>query len=416
MIKKNNIASIKKMKSEEIQYGTIIQEKDQNYAFEILPAVEDNVSLFSLEVKEELVKKVENLMKLKDDYLDKQNMDNEYRNSLLKMIDNEKLNLAKINQTILKNDEHRANIKLSKVNIINNETEKNKIVVNLSKMSKSLSNDVSRMNNLIYMQTNHIDNLITSIQKKRIDMNKGKNTLNEKNKHLEIENKIKKDEIMNKIFQMERLKSSNMNQENYIIKIIFGLDLIQKYLLKSFENPKEATRMLYESIEYSVFVSEKFMICDENLNSTKKGKFLNSEESKSKINLSDIKRKFDNLTIEYDDIFDLYSKIVNKKIFNHNIMTKYNIKQIRLESGRESYSKRIQGLVSKHYKNLDDLIKSNSKVEALMNKFQCMNYNYQKESKMYSFDNKNVDNRDFFEKCSKLIYEVKSFLDNIHQK
>ena len=97
-------------------------------------------------------------------------------------------------------------------------------------------------------------------------------------------------------------------------------------------------------------------------------------------------------------------------------MTKYNIKQIRLESGRESYSKRIQGLVSKHYKNLDDLIKSNSKVEALMNKFQCMNYNYQKESKMYSFDNKNVDNRDFFEKCSKLIYEVKSFLDNIHQK
>ena len=170
MIKKNNIASIKKMKSEEIQYGTIIQEKDQNYAFEILPAVEDNVSLFSLEVKEELVKKVENLMKLKDDYLDKQNMDNEYRNSLLKMIDNEKLNLAKINQTILKNDEHRANIKLSKVNIINNETEKNKIVVNLSKMSKSLSNDVSRMNNLIYMQTNHIDNLITSIQKKRIDI------------------------------------------------------------------------------------------------------------------------------------------------------------------------------------------------------------------------------------------------------
>ena len=214
------------------------------------------------------------------------------------------------------------------------------------------------------------------------------------------------------------MKSSNMNKENYIIKIVFGLELIQKYLLNSFDvNPKDATRMLYESQEYNVFISEKYII-DESIrnNSPKKIKFSSTDEFKSKINLSEIKKKFDNLNIEYDDIFDLYSKITNKQTFNHNIMMKYNIKQIRLESAREAHSKRIQALVSKHYKNLDDLIKNNSKVEALMNKFQYMNYSYQKEIKTYSFHENNVDNRDFFDKCSKLIYEVKSFFDNLHQK
>ena len=45
-----------------------------------------------------------------------------------------------------------------------------------------------------------------------------------------------------------------------------------------------------------------------------------------RISSIDLKQKVDNLNIEYDELYDLYTKIINKKQFFHNIMSKYNFK------------------------------------------------------------------------------------------
>jgi hypothetical protein len=52
-----------------------------------------------------------------------------------------------------------------------------------------------------------------------------------------------------------------------------------------------------------------------------------------RISSVELKQKVDNLNIEYEELYDLYTKIINKKQFFHNMMTKYNLKvYIRLRS------------------------------------------------------------------------------------
>ena len=40
----------------------------------------------------------------------------------------------------------------------------------------------------------------------------------------------------------------------------------------------------------------------------------------------ELKQKVDNLDIEFEELNNLYTKIINKKQFYHNIMMKYNLK------------------------------------------------------------------------------------------
>jgi hypothetical protein len=44
----------------------------------------------------------------------------------------------------------------------------------------------------------------------------------------------------------------------------------------------------------------------------------------AKISLSYLKEKISNTDLEYEDLYDFYTRIVNKKNFNQNIITKFN--------------------------------------------------------------------------------------------
>ncbi len=420
--KQINKLTLEKLKREEGNLEELIQDRFRSSDYkEYYPVKSDHVSLFSQEDKHMIMNEIENLKKIKKDYMDNLDINSEYRSSLLNMINNEKLNLARLNEKIIRTKEYLANIKLSKVNINQNEEENVKRSLNLEKTSNNLKSEIERMHSLIIMQSNHVDSLVNSINKKKIDMKKEKENVKDKSKMYEVETKQKKEEIRCKILQMEKLKTSKINKENFFIKIVLGLDIIQKFLLNSFDmDPNEATKMLYESEEYTVFRSEKYIICEENStrnNTPQRPKLTgNTEEIKSKVNLSQIKKKFENLCLSYEDIINLYSKILNKQTFYQNIMVQYNFKQIKLESIRENYSQRIHNLLLKDYKNLDEFIKSNSRVETMMTKFQYLKYALQKHKKTYTFEEFEVDNKDFYEKCSKLIYEVKSFFEFINQR
>ena len=83
-----------------------------------------------------------------------------------------------------------------------------------------------------------------------------------------------------------------------------------------------------------------------------------------------------------------------------------------LESKKDQYSKRITEIVTKNYKNISEIIKSNSRIEASLKKFNSLNAKPEKEENKYEFEI-NYNNKGFMKKCENLIQEISSFLDNI---
>ena len=87
------------------------------------------------------------------------------------------------------------------------------------------------------------------------------------------------------------------------------------------------------------------------------------------------------------------------------------MKQINLETKKDKYSKRVNEIIAKNYKNIDDLIKSNSKIEHFIKKFELKLFR-EPEEPTYIFDLKN-SNKEFYKKCNNLVDEIRSFIQNI---
>ena len=94
-------------------------------------------------------------------------------------------------------------------------------------------------------------------------------------------------------------------------------------------NHRDISKILLESEEYAYFKNEKFRV-------NKEDKIVNTnynvhatgqeDDMNSTFHLKNIKYKFDHLNIEYDEIFDFYTKLTNKLQFCQNYMTKFNFK------------------------------------------------------------------------------------------
>ena len=179
--------------------------------------------------------------------------------------------------------------------------------------------------------------------------------------------------------------------------------------------PNEASQQVFDSYEYKMLKSERFIFLDEN--NIELSKSSNSKLSKDvvldeklKLNLSELRNKFDNLNITYEEILDFYKKVYSKQSFYKNVMISYNVKQINLESKKDNYSKRIKLIMDKN-KNINDFIKSNSKVENTFKKF----LNFSKkvdDEKIFDYDHlQSQNNKDFYMKCERLINIIKSFFE-----
>lgn len=139
-------------------------------------------------------------------------------------------------------------------------------------------------------------------------------------------------------------------------------------------------------------------------------------KEEQKILLSLLKEKYDNLDINFDELYNFYTKMMNKQSFYHNYMMKYNDKEVQLEIKREKYSKKIQDLISKNYKNFDDLIKSNSKLEKFINRFNQDITSNSSFNRIYTFEIEGKKDREFINKSSLLFSEINSILDYFKSK
>ena len=50
------------------------------------------------------------------------------------------------------------------------------------------------------------------------------------------------------------------------------------------------------------------------------------DDDKSKINCMEIKKKFDSINVDFNQIIDFHSKVLNKRHFNQNLIMKFNLK------------------------------------------------------------------------------------------
>ena len=87
---------------------------------------------------------------------------------------------------------------------------------------------------------------------------------------MEREIQLNKDDMQIKIIETERLKVLKLNNENRISRIIFGLDLIKRYLIDGDKlNKRDLAHHLLYSEDYTFFQNVKFIFdLDEKANNT----------------------------------------------------------------------------------------------------------------------------------------------------
>jgi len=221
--------------------------------------------------------------------------------------------------------------------------------------------------------------------------------LENKNHEKEILLKKEKENVISELNKIAEIKLSKMNKEGEVIKLILGLNIIKKYYVDMDKQSKEINnQILLKSDDYKIFTAERYSLIDfdnatiilqttsnttehevKETHSATSHNNIKHPEKYSKIYLKDIKNAFDNFDIDYEILYNFYSKIINKTSFYHHNMMTLNMKIIKLENSKDVYTIRVQNIMKNNYKNFGDLVKNNSRFANFMK-------NYQDELKMKS--------------------------------
>jgi hypothetical protein len=213
------------------------------------------------------------------------------------------------------------------------------------------------------------------------------------------------------------IKALNTEKESYVIKLILGFDFIKKYFIDVERSGREINSdFLLKSEDLKTFNSDKFSIKEKN-DSSSFTPFISDERNvkitdfstvgdksmKCVITIKSLKEKLDNLDIDYEKIFDFYTKIMNKTNFYHIQMINFNSKQIALESRKENNLKRVKEIIIKNKKNIEGLKKFDNKFITLLNKFEkdldTENLFDNLKEKLKTFDSSPNFCEEFYKKC-----------------
>ena len=425
LLKEENLIELNRLiEQEKIIENLMIKAKngfDDNR--ELIPK-ENNLleNIDKLGVQEKSLKKLDNLKKKSDEQKGKLQVENEYTNSLLNMIANERSNIKNTIDCYNENKERLRKINLSFRNIGLNLIENSNKSQNLEEINKGMKEEIIRIKNMINSQKDKVGNLSQSLDRQKNEIVNKKQAVKEKFITLEKVINCNKEDFKTRIIEIEKLKIKKLNNENKINRIILGLDLIKRYNFNKFRylieaeksNKRDITKYLLECEDYTYFKNAKFsFVIDENLNNSqyRHSASIKEEEMNSKNHLQNLKSKFDKLDIEYDEIYNFYTKILNKQHFVKEYLSLFNNKQINLESKKEKYTRIVHDIMSKNYKNFKEIIKSNSKLKTIK-KLDLTEFKQNQSQRTYDFNLMDY-NKSFYNKCEKMIQVVNSFLNYI---
>ena len=351
--------------------------------------------------REEIEKKIKELMNKKQKLNYLLLNENQYLKSLEYMYENEKNKSLEIKKEIndvefnLHNTEK--NLKILKNNL-NGYANKN---MGFNILNQKLQNNIDLTFEVIEHQQNKNMKLDKTIINKEEKMNNLKNQL----KYLKGQNKISfeeyKEQKYNQIKMAHEKEKDKIEKEKYYIEVINSLYLIQKYFIdtqnfdkKSLESDKDYINLktcgnyLISKIDDNdndnnnnndkKDINEEINIINNNLDcidnnnnssSSLSNKDKNKNENKNKLNindnldLQDLKQKFNSINITKDQLFDYYSELSSKITFYLKRLNNFHEKEINLENKKELLNKKVRKLIENDFYFFEELTKSNTRLQ-----------------------------------------------------
>jgi len=179
------------------------------------------------------------------------------------------------------------------------------------------------------------------------------------------------------------------------------------------DGTKEAENLL-KGEDYKVFLFNNFIVLNDDNTVINIHSNYNKDDKVTKVYFKTIKEKFANLNMTYDQLYEFYSKLINKTNFYHNNMTFFNFRQITLENKKDIYSHKVNAILSKNYQNFEDLVKNNSRFANFMQTYGSKKIKLYKQPDIIpKFPNHFTE---FYEKCEHLFIYIKIFLESIINK
>ncbi len=476
--------NIKKLKIEndknENKYKTLLDSKNI-----ILP--NEKISFNEIENLKYTSEKIKNiiyeLMNQKQELDFKLKNEIEYSKTIEYMFEDEKDKIQKIHEETLEIENKLNIIRKHKTLLVKNLIKQQEKKKNYNNVLQKIEKDIHLILNVINSQDQKHKELDGIITKKEFENNEIKNNIKYKKEKNIIEFNTHKENTINLINKANEQQNEKIEKERNYIKTILCLNLIQKFFIhKKGFNYNE----LIESKDYKDLIGDIFIIKDENDNILfnskiyefpfKKEKIikilnrklfnetlnefhhfqknfsnerkvlskstsnLNKKIKKYRINSADISNlyytkmdlsqlieKFDEITITKNEIFEYNSKMMNKIKFYQNELMFYNHKILLFENKKEKFKKKVNEIISKNYKNFYDLIINNSKFENFIkNNSDLIKLSQEKEiqfrkSKVNFFFTTQISNKksveitsiELYKNCHKLIRENKNFFKEI---
>jgi hypothetical protein len=306
----------------------------------------------------------------------------EYSSTLKYLMEDSKCLLMKINEDILNTEQKIHYIKLIRKNLNENITNRNNENI-----------ESNKMNNILEEQIDKIQEVLNDQKDKKISIEKTNKIKEEKLEQLKERfednqkiNKIKfkkhKEEVLDKINAYKYRKNEKIDKEKKIVNFIIGFYFFQKYFInKNRENKdKEVDDSIdmtecKKDIEFNNFMkgeqyclqSESEENEEENIKSDKRIKKIKIKDKKKihKISFEEIKERFDELDLKYDEFYDFFTKIISKANFSRKKMTSLNERLITLETLKNKYTQKVDDIILKDYKNLYDIINNAKKYDEI---------------------------------------------------
>ena len=245
----------------------------------------------------------------------------EYTSTLKYLMEDSKSILLRINEDILNTEQKIHDIKIVRKNLDENINNRKNANIESNRINNYLEQQIEKIKEVLEVQKDKKMNIEEKNKIKEEELLELKEQFEDNKKKNKIKFKQHKDEVLEKIASYHYRKNQKQEKEKKIVNFIIGFYFFQKYFInKNRENKdKEEDESIdmtecKKDIEFNDFMKGKQYCLEseseneenesENISSDKKRKkyiFINKKKI-HKISFQEVKERFDELDLQYDEI------------------------------------------------------------------------------------------------------------------
>lgn len=339
------------------------------------------------ETKEEIQEKIENLINKKNVLSLKYHQEVEYTDTLHNLIQIEKKNYENLNEHLFQTQDKIKTVRTAKKNLEINREEylkRQKIFTNFQKLQKE---ECEKLDDVLKFQNMKNINISQSLQEKLDENQELKKQICSKEHTLELEFKLTKERVLDELNKNEKIKVEKLNEQNKLIKLILGLDIIKKFFIDLDKKNIEINNSnLLKSEEYKVFTAREYIVIDEdnNIVNTNNNCSENTDDANTPLRID----KASNLN-KYN------LRLLEDNYFGPALNTNPNI-----NANNASTSQRIMNMTNNYFS------------KSTVNFHNYSNNNFLNKSQVNTLPN-NKQNKENSLKCRVYLRDIKDKLDSL---